>query len=144
MNQSQALAALTCTGYLSYTSVDVLFRTLSNSNAQVEQQILGGDFVFFHYASCNWLSHVELYSQGALSNDQLTAVSLTLWRLFSVRHHQIPERFDALSSSKFKAFQSDPSLHFLLGETSRLLEKAQMGLVDQDGEPLAVRKKKLG
>jgi hypothetical protein len=53
-------AALTCTTYLSFTSLDGLLSTTWET-ADIETQILQGDFVFLEYAALEYMEHIKAW-----------------------------------------------------------------------------------
>src|SRR5437868_6058023 len=99
-------AALICSSYLAYTPLNVLFKPYLEDDSDIDRGALSGDFVFFEYASQEWLEHVKQCIEEPLLRDDLQNLSGVLCRLFDIRgaetidaHHPTAALLD-----KFKSF----------------------------------------
>jgi hypothetical protein len=127
-------AALTCTTYLSFTSLDGLLSTTWET-VDIETQILQGDFVLLEYAALEYMEHIKAWMSRKTNEDSMEKMSTALSRLFEIRQNHF---FDspALSESfinEFEVFQADTDLQHNLARTTSFLTGVKIGIVHMDG-----------
>jgi hypothetical protein len=134
-------AALLCSSYLSFGTLDTLFDAESYEEGSVQGGIKQGDFVFFDYASNEWLAHLQAFLTNRPSPDELKRLSEAVSRLASSRESHVTEASipPKYLLDRFINFQEDdPDLQTLLARAALMHDKAQLGLLDNDGEFQAV------
>lgn len=134
-------AALLCSSYLSYSALDTLFDAEFYAEDSVTDGIKQGDYVFFEYASNEWLAHVQTCLTNRPSPDELKRLSEAVSRLASSRKSHVAEASipPKFLLDRFIDFKGDsPDLQTLLARAAMLYDKTQLGLLDNDGEFQAV------
>ncbi|KAH6891508.1 hypothetical protein B0T10DRAFT_313468 [Thelonectria olida] len=125
-------AVLSCSSYLSYRSMDLMFDMDSNDKSGLDDAIVAGDFVFFDYACSEWLWHLQACLSEGVSQDELGKLSSTISRLADIRgsnHIEAPKPPKFLLD-KFVDFRGEPEVHMLLANVAMQHESAQSGLLD--------------
>lgn len=127
-------AALTCATYLSFTSLDSLL-SASWEAADIQCQILNGDFVLLEYAALQYMDHVKGWMANKTHDDSMERISTALNQLLEVRQNHFfsnaapPESF----TNEFKDFQADPVLQHHLASAASFLTGVKIGMVDMGG-----------
>jgi hypothetical protein len=127
-------AALTCATYLSFTSLDSLL-SASWEAADIQCQILNGDFVLLEYAALQYLGHIKGWMANKTHDISMEQISTALSQLFEFRQNYF---FDSSVPSEsfineFKVFQADPDLQHRLASAWTFLTGVKIGMVDMDG-----------
>ncbi|KAK6957593.1 hypothetical protein Daesc_000380 [Daldinia eschscholtzii] len=131
-------AALLCTTYLSFQSLNPLFFPSPGEIDNAQKGILDGDYVMFEYASVYFLEHLKTYLQSR--DPDLDILVTTLRQLQYVRgtapgdSGRLPARFCKM----FKAFPNVPELRDFLSLVAYTQAQAQLGLICKDGDNGAV------
>ncbi|KAJ8129744.1 hypothetical protein O1611_g3888 [Lasiodiplodia mahajangana] len=122
-------AAIACSTYLRFTSLDALFDVHSASYETVlDQRILRGYLVFFEYAAVEWLGHVK----ACLPTGDLKGLTDILSDLFATRNiitTPMPAGSSSISGA-FEVFRDCPYVQECLINADRLSGKAQFGLFE--------------
>ncbi|KAI0967464.1 hypothetical protein F4678DRAFT_475185 [Xylaria arbuscula] len=127
-------AALICSSYLAYRPLNVLFEPHLEDDSVIDRCILSGDFVFFEYASQEWLEHVKQCIEEPLLEDDLQSLAGVLCRLFSTRSAETNDSLfpTAALLSKFRSFDGIHNLQMLLATADMSMGKARHGFLDID------------
>ena len=128
-------AALICTTYLSYSSLDTLF-SAGEDTADFEAQILRGDFVLLDYAALEGMEHVEKWIQHKACDESNDAISPILSQLFEIRSNDAFDRSAPSQSfmDRFALFHDDPDLQESLASTASFLTGAKLGIIAVGGK----------
>ncbi|KAI2624405.1 hypothetical protein GGR54DRAFT_629674 [Hypoxylon sp. NC1633] len=121
-------AALVCTTYLSFSSLNPLFSSSADGVLDIREQTLGGDYVLFEYASMAFLEHLKSLE----TRDPDSRLLAVLHRFQEARTHgsvavsAVPARFTRL----FQMFANAPELQAFLSAVAYTQTQAQLGLLD--------------
>ncbi|KAJ2996646.1 hypothetical protein NUW58_g904 [Xylaria curta] len=132
LRRAEIGAALICSSYLAYTPLNVLFRSDLEDESDIDRGALSGNFVFFEYASQEWLEHVKQCVEEPLLEDDLQNLTETLCRLFNTRGTKTTDtrRPTAALLNKFKSFDGVDTLQTSLATAEMLMGKARHGFLD--------------
>jgi hypothetical protein len=128
-------AALTCATYLSFTSLDSLL-SASWEAADIQCQILNGDFVLLEYAALQYLDHIKRWMANKTHDNSMEQISTALSQLFEFRQNYFVDSSAPPSEpfiNEFKAFQAVPDLQHRLASAWTFLAGVKIGMVDMDG-----------
>ncbi|KAI2471029.1 hypothetical protein F4781DRAFT_388511 [Annulohypoxylon bovei var. microspora] len=133
LSEAHTEAAITCTTYLSFSSLNLLFSSSSNEMADIQERIKDGDYVMFGYASTAFLEHVI-----ASMDNRSHALDIDL--LAALRRFQEIRTVDSLDSSRapkhvtqmFKEFADEPNVQAFLSTIMYSQMKVQFGIPNQD------------
>ncbi|KAI1120580.1 hypothetical protein F5Y10DRAFT_272930 [Nemania abortiva] len=128
MRASNMDAAIVCSTYLCFASLDVLFTTsLAGYETVLDQRILTGDVVFFEYAAIEWLEHIKACSfQEDFS--RLTDILSVLFNTRNIITSLTPTESSKYSSS-FEGFRDHSDVRNYLIGTDRQTGRARLGLL---------------
>ncbi|KAI1211064.1 uncharacterized protein F4807DRAFT_459295 [Annulohypoxylon truncatum] len=125
-------ATLTCTTYLSFSSLNSLFSLQSNVMADIPKRIMDGDYVLFEYASIEFLEHLKALGNQSGALD--TRLVMALNRLREIRSSGslniscVPKHVVHM----FRKFADEPKVHAFLSIVMYFQTKAQLGMPNQD------------
>ena len=126
--------SLTCVTYLSFTSLDNLL-SATPEPAEIQSQILKGDFVLLEYASLEYMDHIKEWMANKTSEDPMEGMSTALNSLFVLRQNHLFNSSIPLESflDEFKVFQTDQGLQHRLASASSFVTGIKIGMIDVDG-----------
>jgi len=126
--------SLTCVTYLCFTSLDSLL-SATPEPAEIQSQILTGDFVLLEYASLQYMDHIKEWMANKTAEDPMEGISTALDLLFVIRQNHLFDSSTPLESfvDEFEVFQADQGLQHRLGSASSFLTGIKIGMVDLDG-----------
>ncbi|KAI0840677.1 hypothetical protein F5Y06DRAFT_293941 [Hypoxylon sp. FL0890] len=133
LSEAHLDATLVCTTYLSFSSLNPLFLSSSDGMLDMQQRILGGDYVMFEYASMGFLEHLKAFLEAHNGElDTHLIATLTLFQEIrsntSIDTSFVPQRFVHM----FKSFADMPIIQNCLSIAAYSQTKAQLGLFEQD------------
>ncbi|KAI1092734.1 hypothetical protein F5B19DRAFT_453335 [Rostrohypoxylon terebratum] len=125
-------AAITCTTYLSFESLDPLFSLQTNHVAELRKGIVDGDWVLFEYASAAFLEHLK-----ALENQNDAPDRYLLIALNRLREVRFVGSLDVSCVPKnviymFRRFTDWPDVQSFLSLAGYFDLKAQLGIPSEE------------
>ncbi|KAI0101764.1 hypothetical protein GGR51DRAFT_563230 [Nemania sp. FL0031] len=125
-------AAIACSTYLRFTSLDVLFDARSSApETALNQRILDGDLVFFEYAATEWLEHVKDCQPEESLGELASALSALFDRRKVIAEPPILAESSTVSSY-FDGFKDRPDIRRYLVNAEKQMGKARLGLFEDD------------
>ena len=120
---------------MSYSSLDALF-SQAPERADIETQVLGGDFVLLEYAALEYLEHIKAWMKNKSSQDSFERISAVLSQLFRIRENST---FNGSASSEpfvvqFAPFEENPEFQQTLTSAASFQTGAKIGMTPVDGK----------
>ncbi|KAI5925083.1 hypothetical protein F4810DRAFT_660893 [Camillea tinctor] len=135
IQSAQINTAILCATYISYSSLNLLFSTEPSGNPELYDRIKTGDYVFFEYASIEWLAHVKAIRLHEIHANRKDDLQVALLRLFGTR--SISQTASSNSAPQdvlydFKGFNGTPNLQEALENTEKQFTQASNGFSKPD------------
>ncbi|KAI1657870.1 hypothetical protein F4813DRAFT_389137 [Daldinia decipiens] len=133
LTEAHLSAALLCTTYLSFSSLNPLFCFPPEVQDDIQRRIMDGDYVMFEYMSAAFLEHLKIYLQSRDLDLDISLVT-TLRQLHEVRNtasinsEHIPNRF----IRAFKDLANVPELQAFLSAAAYSQTQAKLGVTNPD------------
>ncbi|KAI1103967.1 hypothetical protein F4804DRAFT_211097 [Jackrogersella minutella] len=126
-------AAIICSTYLCFSSLNSLFSPSSNEMIHVQENIMNGGYVMFEYASVAFLEHLK----ASLDNQDSSQGTRLLTALSRLQENRTNGSIDVSHVPKqvvhmFKKFAHKPDIQAFLSIVAYSQRKAQLGLLSQD------------
>ncbi|KAI1457992.1 hypothetical protein F4805DRAFT_474716 [Annulohypoxylon moriforme] len=126
-------ATITCTAYLSFSSLNPLFSHRSDDIADIQKRVMDGDYVLFEYASMAFLEHLK----ASLKNEKCTLSMNIIEALNRFREIRTVDNSDLSRIPKhiihmFKKVVDEPKVQAFLSIVTYSQTRAQLGMSNAD------------